>query len=82
MPGDVRAAVLCPPVYDTIYGAPFFGLARWLARLGAQVDVVTPWAIHADIPPSFPEAPTARDSPTGPTRSRSSLPRDRWIDTT
>jgi glycosyltransferase involved in cell wall biosynthesis len=44
---------VCPPVYDTIYGGPFFGVARWLARLGAHVDIVTPWRIYSDIPPSF-----------------------------
>ncbi|MFI5365355.1 MAG: glycosyltransferase [Candidatus Binatia bacterium] len=55
MPEHARVLVLCPVVSDRLYGATFFSLARWLTRLGAHVDVVTPWATHADIPSSFPE---------------------------
>ena len=55
LPERARVLILCGPVSDALYGATFFSLARWLARLGAQVDVVTPWAFHADIPPSFAE---------------------------
>ena len=56
LPERVRAVVLCTPAYDPVYGATFFSMARWLVRLGAQVDVVTPWGTHADIPSSFAES--------------------------
>ena len=50
-----RVLLLCSVVSDTLYGATFFSLARWLAQLGAHVDVVDPWAIYTDIAPSFAE---------------------------
>jgi glycosyltransferase involved in cell wall biosynthesis len=53
IPGRARIAVVCPIVSDAIYGATFFSLARCLARLGARVDIVTPWEVHADISASF-----------------------------
>jgi len=40
--------VMSGPVSD-VYGTTFFSLARWLARFGARVDVVTPWAVHEEI---------------------------------
>jgi glycosyltransferase involved in cell wall biosynthesis len=55
LPERARVLILTGIVSDALYGATFFSLARWLARLGAQVDVVTPWAIHADIPSSLPD---------------------------
>ena len=55
LPERARVLILTGIVSDALYGATFFSLARWLARLGARVDVVTPWAIHADIPSSLPE---------------------------
>jgi len=48
MKEHARVLVMCGPVSD-IYGTTFFSLARWLARFGARVDVVTPWAVHEDI---------------------------------
>ena len=53
IPDRARIAVVCPRAFDTIYGATFFSLAHCLLRLGARVDVVTPWEIHTDISPSF-----------------------------
>jgi glycosyltransferase involved in cell wall biosynthesis len=50
-----RVLVLCPIVTDTLYGATFFSLARALAARGARVDAVSPWAVHRDIDPTFPE---------------------------
>lgn len=55
LPERTRALVMTGVVSDALYGTTFFSLARWLARLGARVDVVTPWAIHSDIPSSLPE---------------------------
>jgi len=55
LPAPTRTLVLCPVVTDALYGATFFSLARALAGLGAQVDLVSPWAIHADISPAFAE---------------------------
>ncbi|MBI3782473.1 MAG: glycosyltransferase [Deltaproteobacteria bacterium] len=55
MPAHLRVLVLCPIVSDVVYGATFFSLARALAGLGAVVDVVSPWAVHERISPSFSE---------------------------
>jgi glycosyltransferase involved in cell wall biosynthesis len=65
VPEHARVLLLCGPVSDGVYGATFFSLGRALARLGAQVDVVTPWAIHAAFAPSLSERqPLGR--PDGP----------------
>src|SRR2546430_2615248 len=53
IPERARIAVVCPIAFDAIYGATFFSLARCLVRLGARVDIVTPWETHADISASF-----------------------------
>ncbi|MEO8603960.1 MAG: glycosyltransferase family 4 protein [bacterium] len=50
-----RVLVLCPVVTDVLYGATFFSLARQLAQRGARVDLVSPWALHADIDAAFSE---------------------------
>jgi glycosyltransferase involved in cell wall biosynthesis len=60
--------VLCTPGYDTLYGATFFSLARWLARLGARVDIVTPWGTLAEISASL-----AEDQPMGLPDGRSEV---------
>src|SRR5262249_16202429 len=65
IPGCARIAVVCPRAFDTIYGATFFSLARCLVRLGARVDVVTPWEIHADISPSFTGSQRMGEPPDG-----------------
>ena len=53
IPERARIAVVCPIVVEGTYGATFFSLARCLVRLGARVDIVSPWEIHADISASF-----------------------------
>jgi len=53
-----RVLVACEPVSD-VYGTTFFSLARWLARFGARVDVVTPWAVHEDVGFAWPEVQRA-----------------------
>ncbi len=61
MPERTRVLMLCPIVSEGVYGTTFFSLARWLGRFGADVDVVTPWAIHPDMRPSSVEIqPTGR----------------------
>jgi hypothetical protein len=56
MPDHVRAVVLCTPAYDAVYGGTFVSLARWLARLGARVDIISPWGTIPEISASFAEA--------------------------
>jgi hypothetical protein len=55
IPNEARIALVCPRVTDPIYGKTFFSLARCLARLGARVDVVTPWETYTDISAVVPE---------------------------
>jgi len=55
MPDHVRAVVLCTPASNPLYGATFFSLARWLARLGAKVDVISPWGMLPQISASSAE---------------------------
>ena len=50
---DARVLVLCPVLTDKLYGTTFFSLARALARRGARVDLVSPWAFHSDVTPTF-----------------------------
>ena len=57
MPESTRALVMCPRMFDPVYGATFFSLARWLVRLGAHVDVVSPRGFNAA--PSFAEVQLA-----------------------
>ena len=65
LPDNARVLLLCPVVTDELYGAAFFNLGRELARMGARVDVVTPWAIHRDFDAQFAQLqPTER--PKGP----------------
>lgn len=61
-PPAPRVLVLCPVVTDELYGAAFFSLARALRRGGARVDVLSPWAMHADIDAGF-AALQPRDRP-------------------
>jgi glycosyltransferase involved in cell wall biosynthesis len=63
IPERARIAVVCPIVSNTTYGATFFSLARCLVRLGARVDIVTPWETHADISASFAETQRPGEPP-------------------
>jgi glycosyltransferase involved in cell wall biosynthesis len=65
IPERARIAVVCPVATEDVYGATFFSLARCLVRLGARVDVVTPWEIHADVPASFSEVQRLGEPPDG-----------------
>src|SRR5207302_10576561 len=68
MKQHARVLVMCGPVSD-VYGTTFFSLARGLARFGARVDIVTPWAVHEGIEfasaevqrPGRPEGPSEFD---------------------
>ncbi|MFI5365358.1 MAG: glycosyltransferase [Candidatus Binatia bacterium] len=53
MPKNSRVLVMCPVVTDEVYGATFFSLARWLVRLGARVDLISPRGSYGDIAPTF-----------------------------
>lgn len=64
MPEEPRVLVLCPVVSEMVYGATFFSLARALAAAGARVDVVSPWAVHEDVPAAFRER-QPKDRPDG-----------------
>ena len=55
IPARPRIALVCTVATNAVYGATFFSLARCLVELGARVDVVTPWEIHADISATFSE---------------------------
>lgn len=66
MSDQVRAVVLCTPASDLLYGGTFFSMARWLARLGARVDVVTPWDTLPGISATSTEV-QRMGCPDGPT---------------
>lgn len=65
MPPQPRVLVMCTVVSDQLYGATFFSLARELVRLGARVDVVSPWQIHADVSLAFAEEQPPGEPPGG-----------------
>ncbi len=65
IPEQARIALVCPIVTDPVYGASFFSLARCLVRLGARVDIVTPWEIHMHVSPSFTRTQHMGEPPHG-----------------
>ncbi len=65
IPSRPRVLVMCTVVSDQLYGATFFSLARELVHLGAHVDVVSPWQIHADVPATFAEQQPPGEPPGG-----------------
>jgi len=65
IPEQARIALVCPKVTDPVYGATFFSLARCLVRLGARVDVVTPWETYTNISASFTGTQRMDEPPDG-----------------